>query len=936
MSASATLSVKITGDASSFEKAVSKAQQTCSNLQTRFGGIGKAAQSIGGKLSKFVTAPALAATTALAGMSLSKGFSRLKSIDEAKAKLTGLGNSAEQVKEIMKNANASVKGTAYGLDEAATTAASAVAAGVKPGKELTRYLSLTADAAAASGASMADMGRVINKVQTSQHAYTEEINMLADRGLPIYQWLADECHKSADAVKDMASKGEISSAMFLKAIEKNIGGAAAIIGENSFTGALSNVQASISRIGANFLDAGGEGGGFFSQIKPLLVDLKEALGSVEAISADLGVSFGKMFEPFANSASSALQQFTALDPAMQKSKLSSIALGGAFAASLGPGIKTAGKLAEKASGVFGGMKTSLSTFSSSINKSTQGFKLIGKGTKKMIDECGSAFKRLSKKHIDRDFKKLGEAVFQPFSDLHSKIANSKIGVALSDVGKKAKFVLSSIGQSFSFFGSKISGVFSTIGKGISSKLSPIVGAVKNQFGKVGSALSTFGSNVSTKLAPVTEKFKSAFSSIGLYASNVSAKFAPIGAKISKAFAPMQKSMGGVFNKFSKGFQLVLRSAASFIPGLTKMFAIGAVVAAVVAGLGLLKEKFGDQIDSIIETVKTKAPEIITNFGTKITENLPKLIESGSQLITQILTTISTLLPLIIEQGANIVSSLVSGLAGQLPTLIPAAFSVIVSLVTALLDNLPQIITAGLDLLVGLVTGIVNSIPVLINALPQIITSIVVTLVQNLPQIVAAGLQIIATLVLGLLKAIPQLVAALPQIIDSIKGAFKNEDWKTNGKEILQGVIDGIKAMASELWAEVTKVAKGIAERIKVRFTSSSSGVSADVPQNARGTDNFVGGFTYMNEGGRGELAYLPSGTQIIPHDISVTYAKEAARMNTAQGGTDMADLGEYIVAAVAGSSREYAEQLAHGIAGMRFKLGDRETGRWIASLGFVR
>lgn len=822
MSASATLSVKITGDASSFEKAVNKAQQTCSNLQTRFGGIGKAAQSIGGKLSKFVTAPALAATTALAGMALSKGFTRLKAIDEAKAKLTGLGNSAEQVKEIMKNANASVKGTAYGLDEAATTAASAVAAGVKPGKELTRYLSLTADAAAASGASMADMGSIINKVQTSQHAYTEEINMLADRGLPIYQWLADECHTSADAVKDMASKGEISSEMFLKAIEKNIGGAAAIIGESSFTGALSNVQASIGRIGANFLDAGGEGGGFFSQIKPLLVDLKEALGSVEAISADLGVSFGKMFEPFANSASSALQQFTALDPAMQKSKLSSIALGGAFAASLGPGIKTAGKLAEKASGIFGAMKNDLSAL--------------------------------------------------PFKQVASNIQSFDIGLKGS-----------------------ISSIKSSVTSGIAGMASDWI----RYFGGMGKTNNGPGL--------LLESLKSMKD--GLKAGT--------------------KTMGCAI----KG---LISNAAAFIPGLTKMFAIGAIVAAVVAGLGLLKEKFGDQIDSIIETVKMKAPEIITNFGTKITENLPNLIESGSQLITQILTTISMLLPLIIEQGANIVSSLVSGLAAQLPTLIPAAFGIIVSLVTALLDNLPQIITAGLDLLVGLVTGIVNSIPVLINALPQIITSIVVTLVQNLPKIVAAGLQIIATLVLGLLKAIPQLVAALPQIIDSIKGAFANEDWKTNGKEILQGVIDGIKAMASELWAEVTKVAKGIADRIKVKFTSSSSGVSADVPQNARGTDNFVGGFTYMNEGGRGELAYLPSGTQIIPHDISVTYAKEAARMNTAQGGTDIADLGEYIVAAVAGSSREYAEQLAHGIAGMRFKLGDRETGRWIASLGFVR
>ena len=35
----------------------------------------------------------------------------------------------------------------------------------------------------------------------------------------------------------------------------------------------------------------------------------------------------------------------------------------------------------------------------------------------------------------------------------------------------------------------------------------------------------------------------------------------------------------------------------------------------------------------------------------------------------------------------------------------------------------------------------------------------------------------------------------------------------------------------------------------------------------------------MNEGGRGELTYLPDGTQVIPHDISVQYAKEAARAN---------------------------------------------------------
>ena len=129
----------------------------------------------------------------------------------------------------MNSAMESVKGTSYGMDAAATTAASAVAAGIQPGKELTRYLSLTADAAAIAGASMADRS-IINKVQTSQISYTDDLNQLADRGIPIYQWLAEAAGITAAQVKEMASEGQISSQMFLDAIEKNIGGAAKIMG----------------------------------------------------------------------------------------------------------------------------------------------------------------------------------------------------------------------------------------------------------------------------------------------------------------------------------------------------------------------------------------------------------------------------------------------------------------------------------------------------------------------------------------------------------------------------------------------------------------------------------------------------------------------------------------------------------------------------------
>lgn len=48
------------------------------------------------------------------------------------------------------------------------------------------------------------------------------------------------------------------------------------------------------------------------------------------------------------------------------------------------------------------------------------------------------------------------------------------------------------------------------------------------------------------------------------------------------------------------------------------------------------------------------------------------------------------------------------------------------------------------------------------------------------------------------------------------------------------------------------------------------------PHLATGTDDFKGGFAVINEGKNGELVNLPNGSQVIPHDISLRYAEEAA------------------------------------------------------------
>lgn len=204
--------------------------------------------ALGGALKAGAAAAGATAAAAI-GTTMVKGFQRLDAIDQAKGKLSGLGHTAASTGKIMDSALASVKGTAYGLGDAATIAASAVAAGVKPGQDLTKYLSMTADAAAIAGTSLGDMGLILNQVQTGQQAYTDDLNQLADRGIPIYQWLGQEMGVAASEVKGLAAEGKVSSEVLFAAIQKNIGGAAKESGK-TVRGAFDNMLAAMGRLGA--------------------------------------------------------------------------------------------------------------------------------------------------------------------------------------------------------------------------------------------------------------------------------------------------------------------------------------------------------------------------------------------------------------------------------------------------------------------------------------------------------------------------------------------------------------------------------------------------------------------------------------------------------------------------------------------------------------
>jgi len=192
----------------------------------------------------------------------------------------------------MKDALASVKGTAFGLDAAATTAAAAVASGIKPGQQLEKYLRLTADAATIAGISMEEMGSIINKVQAKGKAQMEDLNRLTERGIPIMQMLADEYGVTAEEMSKMVSRGEVDAERFRAALEKNVGGAALESG-NTTRGAFKNMMAALSRLGLVFVEDGVAGAKtFFNEVTVILDGLAERVKPwVASINESLGGAF---------------------------------------------------------------------------------------------------------------------------------------------------------------------------------------------------------------------------------------------------------------------------------------------------------------------------------------------------------------------------------------------------------------------------------------------------------------------------------------------------------------------------------------------------------------------------------------------------------------------------------------------------------------------
>ena len=686
------------------------------------------------------------------------GFERALNIENAQAKLKGLGHSTEDISAIMDNALASVKGTAFGLGDAATVAASLSASGVKSGRQMTDVLKTVADTAQISGRSLTDIGTIFGSVAARGKLQGDDMLQLMSSGVPVLQLLATHLGKTSAEVSDMVSKGKIDFQTFADAMQEGLGGAALAAGD-TFQGALANVKAALGRLG--------EGPGKIA-LESLRKAFNAAIPAIDALSSQL--------TPFLDKLNGQLGPYT--DKA--------IGLIERFSAGLQDGSITIQNIAGQI-GTLAGAFAVFTGVGGNIDSITGFFDLLGTAGDRGVTQLTSKVKSLPDgiKSVFSAFMSDGATMAEnlafPFQLAGEKISGSKIGQKIASLGSG---ISDGVGKITSTLKSKLVSGFASAA--FSLEKNPVIIGLRSFGGKLGGIASGVAGKAKAALGPIGDAFG------GIVGPRLQSGLNAVGGLITSFFSP-----------------------GNFI----KLLGIGAIIAALVAGLGMLDQSMQGQLFAMIGRLGAQLPGMLQNLSMQIAANLPQMIAQGAAILTALMGTISANAPKLLSTATLLITTLVQGLGQALPSLLPAAVQMITSLITALIAQAPMLIEGGMQLLQGLVQGITAALPMLGEQIPLLVQTIMTALVAALPQLMQSGVQVVTSLIQGLVAAMPTLAAMIPQVVMTIVDTLLANlpGIVSTGVRLLaslaNGLVNAIPQLVRRIPAIIAELVGGIASRL---------------------------------------------------------------------------------------------------------------------------
>ena len=282
------LKVKISLDNSQFQSGINKVEQQTNTL-------GSSMKKLGGIVAgAFATKAVLDFGKKVASVGME--YNALKETSQT-TWTTLLGSQEEAIAQLERIEQFAAKTpfTQMGVDQMAKYLHNA---GYE-GDEVFNTLTKIGDMGSAFGVqedSLVEMTRQFSQVQQAGVAYTEDLNILADRGIPIYQALAEATGSTVAEVKKMASEGKITAEVYNAAIDSMAATTQGAMDAQSqtFSGMMSTLQDNLTKLAGLLTE------NLFNAVKGVLdvfLPLIEAFVSAYAESGSLSEAFASVLGP---------------------------------------------------------------------------------------------------------------------------------------------------------------------------------------------------------------------------------------------------------------------------------------------------------------------------------------------------------------------------------------------------------------------------------------------------------------------------------------------------------------------------------------------------------------------------------------------------------------------------------------------------------------
>lgn len=777
--------------------AVSKASRKGSNtLISKIGGAF-------GKIGKVGIGAIATITGGITALAAKGGFTRALNIENAQAKLKGLGHDSASVTEIMNDALASVKGTAFGLGDAATVAASLSASGVKEVGQLTKVLKTVADTAQISGRSLTDIGTIFGSVAARGKLQGDDMLQLMSSGIPVLQMLGKHLNKTSAEVSDMVSDGKIDFQTFADAMQEGLGGAAQSAG-TTFTGALANVKAALSRLGETAATPVLNGlRGLFNQAIPL----------IDAFTAAVSPTLEKVGAGLQKGLEQAIPTVTAFFDKLGKSQ--TVQQFASYLASLKDDLK---ELGSSLSGAAGAVWNVISGPLSELYNQAKGqLPAIADGFKTFLHAVSGLLDYVSA-HAD--------SIIPLAKGITAFVLASKGISAVSAGLKTVSGGLKAISATASGVEKTATAAFDMIGK--ISDAGSAAGALKQLAGSfnIVKAAQSAWSAVTKAATAVQLAFSAALDAnpFILVIAGITAVVAALtwfftqtetGKQLWNSFATW---FMGIWNQISTACQPALQAIGTFIT--QTMSQIQQIWQTGWTLITTILQNVWNTIGPIIMTALTA---IITGIQTFITTITP-LLQAGIQNIQTIFQTATTIISTVWNGLWNTISTVVQGAWTIITTIINTALTVIQGIIQLALAVVNGNWSAAWSAIQGIASAVWGGIQGVVSAGVGMVSGVVSAACSTIRSVWAAlwnGVRSIVSSVWGgIVGTVSNMVGRVGSVVSGIGGTVRSAvsgagSWLVDaGRNIIQGLINGITGMVGSLYSSITNALSGLVDKAK--------------------------------------------------------------------------------------------------------------------------